>query len=757
MRKPFVAFGLAAGLYLALTFALTWPLPLQMGSRVPNDLGDSLLNMFLLAWNAREPPLTSDWWNLPQFFPVPGVMAFSEHLLGLAVITTPAIAATGNALLAYNLAFLLSFPLSAFAAHLLAFELTRRHSLAIVAGLAYGFAPYRMSQLAHVQVLSAYWIPLALLGLHRFLRTRRFRWAALFAASWLMQALACGYYLFYLSVLIALWLLWFAAGRIRWAALGQIAAAWGVAAIVLVPVAFGYLRYQRAYGLRRWPDEIENFSADIASLLKAPANLRLWGWLNVVQRPESDLFPGMAIVLIIAAGVLLAWIAARGADAAPRRAWRLLLGAAALAGFVAATPVWWGPWRLEIAGVRLLSVGSFEKPLSLALLIGSAALALHPAARVAWRRRSPLAFYTIAAVVMWLFSLGPAPTLMNQRLLYKAPYAWLLVVPGVDGVRVPARFWVLATMCLSVAAALALARVAARWRGLRGALPAAAVCALLVESWPLPLTLERPPDPRPSHTRTTARLDLPMASGHDLQALYRAIEHQRPLVNGYSGYFAPHYRALEHLLQTRDSAVLTHLRTLGSLEVVVDHALDPDGRWRAYVAGQPHAEVVHTEASYTSYRLGRLSPVPAPAPLPGEPLPIAAIEASKHQHLVSHMVDANIVTRWDTGGPQDPSDEIVVDLGAVRRLEGLELQLAGFVADFPRLLAIETSEDGAAWRPRWNGPTALMTVTAALASPLTIPLRFPLDDAPARYVRLRQTSRDGIYFWSIAELRLFGS
>ena len=57
--RPLVAFGLAAGLYFLLTVALTWPLLLHPGSRVPNDLGDSLLNMFLLAWNARVLPFTT--------------------------------------------------------------------------------------------------------------------------------------------------------------------------------------------------------------------------------------------------------------------------------------------------------------------------------------------------------------------------------------------------------------------------------------------------------------------------------------------------------------------------------------------------------------------------------------------------------------------------------------------------------------------------------------------------------------------------
>src|SRR5687768_14244463 len=196
MRRAPSPFLLAAALYVGLTVALTWPLVLHPASLVPGDLGDPMLNTWLLAWNAQTLPLTERWWNLPQFYPIPGVMAFSEHLLGLSVIATPVIKLTGSPLLAYNTVFFLSFPFCALATHLLCFELTRRHDVSVLAALAYGFAPYRMSQFAHVQVLSAYWIPLALLALHIFVRRPQWRWAALFAGSWLMQALACGYYLF---------------------------------------------------------------------------------------------------------------------------------------------------------------------------------------------------------------------------------------------------------------------------------------------------------------------------------------------------------------------------------------------------------------------------------------------------------------------------------------------------------------------------------------------------------------------------------
>jgi hypothetical protein len=157
--RPFIV---AAVFCAALTTALTWPLVRHAGTRVANDLGDPLLNMWLMAWNARVMPLTGPWWNATQFFPATGAIAFSEHLLGLSPITTPILLASNNPVLAYNAAFFLSFLLSAVAGHALGWSLTRRHDAALVAGVAFGFAPYRAAQLGHIQVLSTYWMPLAL-------------------------------------------------------------------------------------------------------------------------------------------------------------------------------------------------------------------------------------------------------------------------------------------------------------------------------------------------------------------------------------------------------------------------------------------------------------------------------------------------------------------------------------------------------------------------------------------------------------------
>src|SRR5262245_57641879 len=123
---------LAAVVYFLLTVALTWPLLIRPGSLVPNALGDSLLNTLMLAWTSRVAPLPAVWCNGPQFYTIAGTMAFSEHLLGLSLFATPIIFLTGDPLVAYNVVFFLSFVLSALAAYLLAFTISRRHDCAFV-------------------------------------------------------------------------------------------------------------------------------------------------------------------------------------------------------------------------------------------------------------------------------------------------------------------------------------------------------------------------------------------------------------------------------------------------------------------------------------------------------------------------------------------------------------------------------------------------------------------------------------------------
>src|SRR5687768_9454333 len=196
----------------------------SLTAAIANDPGDPLLNAAILAWNAVHLPWSDAWFQFPIFFPTPNALALSEHLLGISVIATPIYWATGNALTAYNLTLLLTYPLAGVTMFLLVRRLTGSAGAAFLSGLAFAFAPYRASQLPHIQMLATFWAPLALLGLHRFVdasggvrlkpdttydkvrlkpdtaydrveghEDRRWRWLTLFAICWMLQGAANSY------------------------------------------------------------------------------------------------------------------------------------------------------------------------------------------------------------------------------------------------------------------------------------------------------------------------------------------------------------------------------------------------------------------------------------------------------------------------------------------------------------------------------------------------------------------------------------
>src|SRR4029079_16746234 len=90
---------------------------------------------------------------------------------GLSVFTTPLIWMGVGPATVYSIAFLLSWPLSALSAHLLAYRRTGRHDAGFVAGLIFGFNPYRVAQTAHLQLLVSWWMPLALVALSEGIAT----------------------------------------------------------------------------------------------------------------------------------------------------------------------------------------------------------------------------------------------------------------------------------------------------------------------------------------------------------------------------------------------------------------------------------------------------------------------------------------------------------------------------------------------------------------------------------------------------------
>jgi hypothetical protein len=305
----------ALAAYTLITLAATWPLARGLGRDVAWDLGDSVLNMWILAWDCEQllAILRGDlsragtFFDANIFYPAPLTLAYSEHLLPQALQILPVYALTSNPILCYNLLFLSTWILSAFFTFLLVRQLTGSALAAFAAGLLFAFAPYRLAQSSHVQVLSAQWMPLTLYGIRRYFDTGRLRallWAALALVA---QNLSSGYYVLYFAPIAAAYALWEAVARgvaARARTWRHFALAGALTAALTAPLLVPYAQARERFPLTRQLAEVTRFSADVFSYATAFSGQPLWGGvMQAFPKAEGELFPGVVPVVLAVVGV----------------------------------------------------------------------------------------------------------------------------------------------------------------------------------------------------------------------------------------------------------------------------------------------------------------------------------------------------------------------------------------------------------------------------------------------------------------------
>ena len=439
---PWLLAGMA---YTVLTVLYLWPVVAHLSSAWPHDSSDPALSAAILSWDAHQLPLTRAWWDAPIFWPMHGALSLSEHMLGISLLTTPLLWAGATPLTAYHVAFLCAFPLTALAAHALAFTCLKRHDAACLAGCVFGFSPYRIAQLPHIQMLWAFGMPIALMALHKFLERRERRWLLVFGLAWLAQASFNGYFMLFLPVLLAAWVVWFARES---KSLLPITLTWALASLPLAPLLSGYARFHTALAMSRAIEEIEQFSADMTSVFTVSPDMILWHRLADVEHGlEGALFPGALALALIATAALFAVVTPLAFEARNSPAWRVARTAALILSVLflaaaASVPVL-GPWQWTVGSGTVASARAINKPLSLSAALLVLGALTFETFRSAWQRRSLFGFYASSAAVMLVMSWGPRPTLGGVHYLYRAPYYWWLALPGFSEVRVPARFGML--------------------------------------------------------------------------------------------------------------------------------------------------------------------------------------------------------------------------------------------------------------------------------------------------------------------------
>jgi hypothetical protein len=211
-------------------------------------------------------------------------------------------------------------------------------------------------------------------------------------------------------------------------------------------------------------------------------------------------------------------------------------------------------------------------------------------------------FFVLAFVLAVWLSLGLAPQTLGRPLNLSGLYGVLYnYVPGFEGLRVPARFAMIGTLMLAILGGLGAAALS-RWRASTPALVLITL-AFITESFVVPFPINgmgtlrdyatpearvyRPARAPAVYQRLASESNVVLAElplgqpDYDTRAMFYSMVHHARLLNGYSGFFPPHYGLLTVAL----SDVPTHamvawdaLRASGASHVLVHEAAWLDGR-----------------------------------------------------------------------------------------------------------------------------------------------------------------------------------
>ena len=207
-----------------------------------------------------------------------------------------------------NAALFTAFALSGATAFILARHLTDNTAAAVAAGVIYAFAPYRFTHYTHLELQIVFWIPLALLMIHRIIARGRSGDGVLFGVAVSCQVLSCiysGIFLLAYCVVFVPFLFMTTGGRRAGRVMLALIAAGVVTIAVVSPYAMAYLRAEASVGTRDI-GTVQLYSASITNYLSAPGMNRLYGW-NAITDPqfadEMNLFPGIIAVVLAAIGI----------------------------------------------------------------------------------------------------------------------------------------------------------------------------------------------------------------------------------------------------------------------------------------------------------------------------------------------------------------------------------------------------------------------------------------------------------------------
>ena len=553
-------------LYAALAVVMTWPLALRLTTAVA-DLGDPLLNAWILDWDCHA-LLHAPWriFDAPLFYPSKVPLAYSENLIAVAAAVLSFHLAGVPPIGVYNIAVLLGLTLSAYAGYILARMVTGSAAASFIAGLLYGFVPYKLAHLQHLQILWSLWPPLLLAALLAYRRTPSRRNAALIAAPIVLGAMTNLYYFFFGMAALGLTLLTIAIAERRdrrfWL---RLFAALAVAGALLIPILRPYAMVSKDYDMRRGYGESLANSATPSDWLIAAHRSALYGKMVDPERRqnERELFPGLLVLAL--------FFAALFRSAARER--RFESG-----GEGRRTPRTWWLDALIVFAACVTYVGAVADSDFLTTKFPATVLVAAILARLAIRIPRALGEGNLRSALersrfpleMWIAAVWIVVGVLGSLGLHAFFHAFLFqYVPGFRATRAPARWAMIAYAGLVPWAAWG----AAALMRTRRTVAALLIALALIDVWPRIRWEMAPVEVAPvdrwiAETKAGPLFFLPIDRLHLLyEYMLRSTLHHQPTMNAISGFEPPLHRALRS--QPLSDTTLDRLERNGYRFVVV--------------------------------------------------------------------------------------------------------------------------------------------------------------------------------------------
>ena len=299
--------ALVAMVALAGAVVFTWPLAGNLSRQVPAP-GDSLPNAWILGWVAeRTAHGLQGVWDAPILYPYTNTLSFGEPLFGIAVPLAPLYWLGANALFIHNIAVLASFVIAGTGGYVLGRDLTGVRVAGALSGTIAAFLAYRVGHLSHVQVLMAAWLWWVVWAVHRYFDGPTLARALRAILFFILLGLSSLYWIYAggIAVVIVVAIeMWRRRGPLR-AWLWHGTAAGALCALTFAPVAFQLHSITTDTAPIESTIDRKSYSADVVAFVSGQPTLKVWGSILRRGNGESDLFPGLAVLVFAAAAIAL--------------------------------------------------------------------------------------------------------------------------------------------------------------------------------------------------------------------------------------------------------------------------------------------------------------------------------------------------------------------------------------------------------------------------------------------------------------------